>query len=70
MQTQYFIPFLTKHIDLHSGDDGDSMEAPIDHHPINQTPRPCAWLKLQDIIQVVPIGISSSYRCKTCQTIL
>merc|ERR1711988_597135 len=51
-------------IDLFSGDDGDSMGAPSGHHPINQTPRPCAELKLKDLIQVVvtshPVAIHSS----------
>ena len=46
-------PILTKHIDLLSGDDGDSMEAPGAHHLINQTPLSAAWLELQDLIVVV-----------------
>ena len=43
---------LTKHIDLLSGDDGDSMGSPGDHHPIYQTPRPTAGLELQYVIVV------------------
>ena len=61
LQTPYFIPIdkLTIHIDIIGGDDGDSMVVSGAHHPINQNPRPGAWLELQDLIQVVFI-ISSS----------
>ena len=54
-------------MDLLSGDDGDSMVVPSVNHPINQTPRPCAGLKLQDLIQVVVVrgvAIHSSLNVK------
>ena len=52
---------LTKHIDLLSGDDRDSMEAPGAHHPINQTPLSGAGLELQDLIVAdVGVGMISS----------
>ena len=46
---------LTVNINVLGGDDGDSMYVSGAHHPINQTPRPCAWLKLQDLIVVVVV---------------
>jgi len=45
----------TVNIDYLSGHDGDSMIASGGHHPINQNPRPGAWLELQDLIQVFSI---------------
>ena len=52
---------LTIHIDLLSGDDGDSMVVPGAHHPINQTPLSGAGLELQDLIVAdVGVGIISS----------
>ena len=60
LQTPYFIPFvkLTIHIDIIGGDDGDSMVGSGAHQPINQNPRPGAWLELQDLIQVASIKSS------------
>ena len=51
---------LTIHIDLLSGNDGDSMAVPDVHHLINQTPHPGAGIKLQDIIVVDVVSIISS----------
>ena len=55
LQTPYFIPIdkLTIHMELLSGDDGDSMGVSGAHHPINQIPRPDAGLELQDVIQTI-----------------
>ena len=62
LQTPYFIPFdkLTVNINVLGGDDGDSMEKPGAHHPINQTPRPANGVKLQDLIQEASWIINSS----------
>ena len=59
LQTPYFIPFdkLAVNIDILSGDDGDSMVISGAHHPINQTPRPCAGPELQDVIHVIVVRV-------------
>ena len=59
LQTPYFIPFnmLAVTIDLLSGDDGDSMDGPGDHHLTNQNPLSAAWLELKDLSVVVVVRV-------------